>query len=88
MAIRCMVPYPIRETIDMEGRPWTAEELRQKSWNDLHILWYKCVMERNIMATERFEARKQKLNWYYSGKHVQREATVYPPYPLRQFPHE
>ncbi|KAM0801651.1 mitochondrial 39-S ribosomal protein L47 (MRP-L47)-domain-containing protein [Usnea florida] len=35
-----------------KGRPWTVEELRHKSWEDLHSLWYICCKERNRIATE------------------------------------
>ncbi|EKX45324.1 hypothetical protein GUITHDRAFT_94796 [Guillardia theta CCMP2712] len=39
------------------GRSWRAEELRQKSFEDLHKIWWLCLKERNSLALERHEAR-------------------------------
>ncbi|CDO92246.1 unnamed protein product [Kluyveromyces dobzhanskii CBS 2104] len=40
------------EELDSLSRSWTIPELRRKSFNDLHSLWYTCLKERNVLARE------------------------------------
>lgn len=45
------------------GRAWTVEELRRKSWDDLHALWWTCCRERNMLATSKAELARSKLGF-------------------------
>lgn len=42
------------------GRPWAIQELREKSWDDLHKLWWVCVKERNRISTSNYERERLK----------------------------
>lgn len=39
------------DEMEAHGRAWHVEELRHKSWEDLHALWWTCVKERNRLVT-------------------------------------
>ncbi|KAF3183225.1 54S ribosomal protein L4 mitochondrial [Orbilia oligospora] len=54
------VSIPTPEEDYRHGRAWTVEELRHKSWDDLHKLWWACVKERNILATQQLERERVK----------------------------
>ncbi|POS83407.1 hypothetical protein EPUL_004348 [Erysiphe pulchra] len=45
------------------GRSWTVEELRGKSWEDLHALWWVCAKENNRIATASYERRRIKAGY-------------------------
>ncbi|KAM6494342.1 Mitochondrial 39-S ribosomal protein L47 (MRP-L47) domain containing protein [Amanita muscaria] len=56
------VEHPSKVEQSRTGRAWKASELRLKSFEDLHTLWYIVLRERNLLATQKEEARRMGIS--------------------------
>ncbi|KAI8928715.1 mitochondrial 39-S ribosomal protein L47 (MRP-L47)-domain-containing protein [Entophlyctis helioformis] len=58
------------------GRAWTAAELRNKSFDDLHKLWWVCAKEQNKLYSQVAEARRFQLYFPHKDRLVQVRLTM------------
>ncbi|XP_030647420.1 large ribosomal subunit protein uL29m [Chanos chanos] len=55
------IPENWGEPTVKSGAPWTAKQLRLKSNEDLHKLWYVLLKEKNMLLSIEQEAKRQRV---------------------------
>lgn len=66
------------EDTEKHGRAWRVEELRRKSWEDLHALWWTCCRERNMISTSLAELERSELGFGKREFEVRDEEVGFP----------
>ncbi|KAJ1549221.1 54S ribosomal protein L4 mitochondrial, partial [Cladochytrium tenue] len=57
-------------------RAWTAEELRTKSFDDLHKLWWICIKEKNKLLSQQDEAVRFAVIFFHKPRMRQVKRTM------------
>ncbi|EGG17377.1 hypothetical protein DFA_08372 [Cavenderia fasciculata] len=67
--------YP-KGTYPLAGKKWEARDLRGKSFEDLHKLWFVLLKERNKLMSERENAKDHKLTNPFRLQKVRKSMTA------------
>lgn len=67
----------------LAGRPWTANELRLKSFDDLQALWFVLLKEKNAVLTERLHLKQGGVAQADASRLKKVRAAAWPPHRCR-----
>ncbi|XP_024544510.1 39S ribosomal protein L47, mitochondrial [Selaginella moellendorffii] len=68
---------------DYCGRSWRTEELRIKSWDDLHKLWYVLYIEKNMLLSQVLMLKSQNIKIAARDRIDKVECGALPGFPFR-----